>query len=632
MNNHGSQTAQNDTTMPSVIRLDETVVNRIAAGEVIERPASVVKELVENAIDAGSTRIDVVTASGGKTLIKVSDNGHGMNPDNLTLAVERHCTSKLGDDLMDIRSLGFRGEALPSVGSVSRLSIISRTKQSDSAWKITVVGGKVSGPAPAALSAGTVVEVSDLFYATPARLKFLKSDRAETNAITDVFKRMALAFPHIRFSLSGDDRSTIDYPATSQFERMAQVLGKEFTENAMKIDAGREGISLEGFASVPTYHRGNALAQYFFINGRPVRDKALLGAVRGAYMDVLPKGKHPVLALFVDLDPHMVDVNVHPAKADVRFRDAGLVRGLLVGSLKQAISALEGEGGPLTSRAGASDMLEAFRQGTSIRNERTPSHAGLSGYQENIGPDFSQTAQARAPDQPLVQNPPPHGNLAEEQAGFDITKIPSGYVAQIEESLSNAVQTSHPLGTARAQLHKNYIVSQTQKGLVIVDQHAAHERIVYESLKKGMAQGIASQLLLVPEIIDLPEEDVNRLIKFAVSFEKLGLEIEAFGAGAIAVRATPALLGETNTQQLMRDLADEIAEWGTSEELEARLHHVAATMACHGSVRSGRILKPDEMNALLRQMEETPNSGQCNHGRPTFIELELKDIERLFGR
>lgn len=644
MNNHGSQTTQNETTVPSVIRLDETVVNRIAAGEVIERPASVVKELVENAIDAGSTRIDVVTASGGKTLIKVSDNGHGMNPDNLTLAVERHCTSKLGDDLMDIRSLGFRGEALPSVGSVSRLSITSRTKKSDSAWKISVIGGKVSGPSPAALSEGTVVEVSDLFYATPARLKFLKSDRAETNAITDVFKRMALAFPHIRFSLSGDDRSTLDYPATSQFERMAQVLGKEFTENSMKIDAGREGISLEGFASVPTYHRGNALAQYFFINGRPVRDKALLGAVRGAYMDVLPKGKHPVLALFIDLEPHMVDVNVHPAKADVRFRDAGLVRGLLVGSLKQAISALEGEDGPLTSRAGASDMLKAFKLGSSIASERDASQSGssglssssgssgLPGYQESLHPDFRLTAKARSSVQPMAQPASPHGNLAEEQSGFDITEIQSGYVAHIKESLEDSVQNTHPLGAARAQLHKNYIVSQTQKGLVIVDQHAAHERIVYESLKKGMSEGVASQLLLVPEIIDLPEEDVNRLVSFTDSFQKLGLELEAFGAGAVAVRATPALLGETNTQQLVRDLADEIAEWGTSEELEARIHHVAATMACHGSVRSGRILKPDEMNALLRQMEETPNSGQCNHGRPTFIELDLKDIERLFGR
>lgn len=618
---------QNDHA-PNVLRLEETVVNQIAAGEVIERPASVIKELIENAIDAGSTRIDVVTAAGGKTLIRVSDNGHGMTAENLSMAVERHCTSKLTDDLMDIRSLGFRGEALPSVGSVSRLTITSRTKTDDSAWKINVSGGKLTAPSPAALTEGTVVEVSDLFYATPARLKFLKSDRAETNAITDVFKRVALAFPHIRFSISGDDRSTLDYPATTQFDRLTQVLGKDFTENSMKIDAGREGVLLQGFASVPTYHRGNALAQYFFVNGRPVKDKALLGAVRGAYMDVLPRGKHPVLALFLDLDPHMVDVNVHPAKADVRFRDAGLIRGLIVGSLKQAISAEAQEDGPLTSRAGAQAMMDAFKT-------EPPQYQGNSfaGYQESFvnqhRPSSSVAKASKDWARPLDQVAQPYGGLNEGQAGFDITDAPSGNIAH---EISEVAASDFPLGAARAQLHKNYIVSQTEKGLVIVDQHAAHERIVYETLKSGMADGIPSQLLLVPEIIDMPEEDVNRLAGFADDFHKLGLEIEAFGPGAIAVRATPALLGETNSKQLLRDLADEIAEWNSAEGLEAKLHHVAATMACHGSVRSGRILKPQEMDALLRQMENTPNSGQCNHGRPTFIELDLKDIERLFGR
>lgn len=627
---HGQNHRPENLAAPSVIRLEETVVNQIAAGEVIERPASVIKELIENAIDAGSTRIDVVTASGGKTLMRVSDNGHGMTSQNLSMAVERHCTSKLTDDLMDIRSLGFRGEALPSVGSVSRLTIISRTKTDDSAWKINVSGGKITEPSPAALTEGTVVEVSDLFYATPARLKFLKSDRAETNAITDVFKRVALAFPHIRFSISGDDRSSLDYPATTQFDRLAQVLGKDFTENSMKIDAGREGTSLQGFASVPTYHRGNALAQYFFVNGRPVKDKALLGAVRGAYMDVLPRSKHPVLALFLDLDPHMVDVNVHPAKADVRFRDAGLIRGLIVGSLKQAISAEAQEDGPLTSRAGAEAMMNAFKAKTQAHQGRSSS---FSGYQESFTnqhrPSSSVAKASKDWARPLDQTAQAYGGLDEGQAGFDITDAPSGNIAQ---DISSEQSGDFPLGAARAQLHKNYIVSQTQKGLVIVDQHAAHERIVYETLKSGMANGIPSQLLLVPEIIDMPEEDVNRLAGFAEDFEKLGLEIEAFGPGAIAVRATPALLGETNSKQLLRDLADEIAEWNSAEGLEAKLHHVAATMACHGSVRSGRILKPQEMDALLRQMENTPNSGQCNHGRPTFIELDLKDIERLFGR
>ena len=629
MNDYSQNSTHQNASPASVIRLNEIVVNQIAAGEVIERPASVIKELIENSIDAGSTRIDVVTSSGGKTLMRVSDNGHGMDATNLALAIERHCTSKLTDDLMDIRSLGFRGEALPSVGSVSRLSITSRIKSGESAWKINVSGGRITGPTPAALSEGTVVEVSDLFYATPARLKFLKTDRAETNAITDVFKRVALAFPHIRFSISGDDRSSLDYPATTQFDRLSQVLGKDFTENSMKIEAGREEVSLQGFASVPTYHRGNALAQYFFVNGRPVKDKALLGAVRGAYMDVLPRGKHPVLTLFLDLDPHMVDVNVHPAKADVRFRDAGLIRGLIVGSLRQAISANELDEGPLASRAGAKDMMDAFKS----NEDYMPSSAkSFSGYQENFSGNYNSMPRQTHGDgwaRPFDQASANHGTFNEAQAGFDITDAPSGNVAVQDEYVSS---NNFPLGAARAQLHKNYIVSQTEKGLVIVDQHAAHERIVYETLKSGMQNGIPSQLLLVPEIVDMTEEDVNRLIGFEEEFHKLGLEIEAFGPGAIAVRATPALLGETNSQQLLRDLADEIAEWGSSEELEAKLHHVAATIACHGSVRSGRILKSQEMDALLRQMENTPNSGQCNHGRPTFIELDLKDIERLFGR
>lgn len=594
----------------SVIRLNETVVNQIAAGEVIERPASVIKELVENAIDAGADRIEVVTANGGKTLMRVSDNGQGMTPDDLKLAVERHCTSKLTDDLMDIRSLGFRGEALPSIGSVSRLAITSRRADDQNAWKLTVQGGRLEGPAPAALSQGTVVEVTDLFYATPARLKFLKSDQAETNAITDVFKRMALAFPNVRFSISGGDRSTLEYSATSINGRLEQVLGKAFRENSIEIDAEREGIRLTGLASVPTFHRGNALAQYFFVNGRPVRDKALLGAVRGAYMDHLPSGRHPTLALFLDLDPYLVDVNVHPAKADVRFRDPGLVRGLIVGALKQALS----DNGPLTSQAGADAMMRAFKP-EPRSNWQSQRQAGFS--------DWASPLDTTEPS-------PGFAGAAESQSGYQNDFQPSGQVADTAES--NELPVAYPLGSARAQVHKNYIVSQTENGLIIVDQHAAHERIVYEKLKAGMKDGLPSQLLLVPEIVDLPEEDVSRLASHSASFEKLGLELEAFGPGAIAVRGTPALLGETDVQQLLRDLADEVAEWGSADGLQEKLEHVAATMACHGSVRSGRILKAPEMNELLRQMENTPNSGQCNHGRPTFIELDLKDIERLFGR
>ncbi len=596
-----------------IIRLPETVVNQIAAGEVIERPASVVKELVENAIDAGATRIEVTTSRGGKSLIRVSDDGQGMRRDDLVLAVERHCTSKLADDLMDIRTLGFRGEALPSVGSVSRLVITTRHGSEETAWKIQVSGGKITGPAPAALGNGSVVEVGDLFYATAARLKFLKSDQAETNAITDMFKRMAIAFPGIRFSISGEDRSALDYPPASLLERLGQVMGKPFCENAMKIDAEREGVRLTGYASLPTFNRGNGQRQYFFVNGRPVRDKALLGAVRGAYADFLARDRHAVLALFIDLDPHLVDVNVHPAKADVRFRDAGLVRGLLVGALKQAIT----EAGHLSSREGSTSMVGAFRPGYENAATRAGAHS-------NVG---AASGWAR----PLDDVQYPATGFSESQAKFDATNIPSGQVETVSTD-TEPNDYGQRLGAARAQLHENYIVAQTENGLVIVDQHAAHERIVYEALKAGMENGLASQLLLIPEIVDLPEEDVTRLAGFSEDFHKLGLEIETFGLGAIAVRATPAMLGETNAPQLLHDLADEIGEWGSADGLKERLEYVAATMACHGSVRSGRVLRAEEMNALLRQMEATPNSGQCNHGRPTYIELDLKDIERLFGR
>lgn len=600
-----NQTSSTQKVHASIIRLDDTVVNQIAAGEVIERPASVIKELMENAIDAGADRIDVVTANGGKTLMRVKDNGFGMGPDALVMAIERHCTSKLSRDLMDIRSLGFRGEALPSIGSVSRLAISSRADGTHEGWSIDVTGGKSSDIKPSPISEGTSVEVTDLFFATPARLKFLKSDQAEANAISDVFKRIALAFPAVRFSLSGSDRTGFDYRETSQTGRIEQVLGKEFSSDSITLDAEREGVRLSGQISVPTYHRGNAQAQYFFVNGRPVRDKALLGAVRGAYMDFLPRGRHPMVVLFIDIDPHLVDVNVHPAKADVRFRDAGLVRGLLVGSIKQALS----QQGPLTSRTGAAAMAQAFRK-------EPPQSSSFADW-------------AR----PADNNPATgHGFAGMTEAGtaYDPGFVPASRLEPIQAS--EVPDAGYPLGSARAQLHKNYIVSQTQTGLVIVDQHAAHERIVYEKLKAGMRDGLASQLLLVPEIVDLPEEDVNRLCQFTDAFGKLGLELEAFGPGAVAVRGTPSLLGETDTQQLIRDLADEIAEWDTAEGLSERLEHVAATMACHGSVRSGRILNGSEMNSLLRQMEQTPNSGQCNHGRPTYIELDLKDIERLFGR
>jgi len=596
-----------------ISRLTETVVNRIAAGEVVERPASVVKELMENAVDAGANHVDVVIGRGGKSLIRITDNGHGMGLDDLHRSVERHCTSKLTEDLMDIRSLGFRGEALPSIGSMSRLTITTCEASSDHGWQLEVTGGRTGEALPHSIQVGTVVQVLDLFFATPARLKFLKSDQAESNAITDVFKRLALAFPEVRFSLSGEGRASLDYPTSSRSERLSQVLGQEFLENSVELDAIREGVSLTGFAGVPTWHRGNALAQYFFVNGRPVKDKVLLGAVRGAYADFLPRGRHPVLSLYVELDPHQVDVNVHPAKSDVRFRDPGLVRGLIVGALKQALS----QSGPLTSRAGAIDMMGAFRG--VHRDTSGPHHTAAPLYTHDIN------------NTRMVSD---SNGFEEGQASF--AHYSDGEIAEPsakEGDEQHAVAPDvYPLGAARALLHGNYIITENETGMVIVDQHAAHERIVYERLKEGLEEQIQSQLLLVPEIVELPAETVSAMEKHLEGLEKLGLEIEAFGPDAVAVRGTPSLLGDTDIERLVRDLADEICEWDVADSVREKLDAVAATMACHGSVRSGRILKAQEMNALLRQIETTPNSGQCNHGRPTFVQLDLKDIERLFGR
>lgn len=609
----------------AIVRLSDSMINQIAAGEVVERPASVVKELVENAIDAGASRIDIVTAEGGKALIRISDNGSGMTRNDLALAVERHCTSKLANDLLDISTLGFRGEALPSIGSIAELRILSRAKDEPNAWQISVDNANVHPVKPGALSAGTVIEVRDLFSRVPARRKFLKSDRAETNAITETVKRIALAFPGIHFTLGGGDRSALDWPAGTMRDRIRQIVGREFLDNAMTVEAEREGIVMRGFAGLPTFNRGNALNQFFFVNGRPVRDKQLMGAVRGAYSDFLPRDRHPVLVLFLTVPPQEVDVNVHPAKADVRFRDAALVRGLLVGSLKRAIL----DAGHRASSEGGTGMAAAFRPGFS--GPQAPAFKPGSYHAPLNDPSPAQDAAAFPP----AASPYADNGFGEAPAAYqpemDSFSQPSGNAAAVQDEPAEGAQR-HPLGAARAQLHKNYIIAQTERGLVIVDQHAAHERIVYEALKEGLKDGLPSQMLLIPEIVDLPEEDAARLAEAADELSALGLTIEQFGPGAIAVRETPAMLGEVDAQALVRDLADELAEWGSAQGLRDRLEHVAATMACHGSVRSGRLLKPDEMNALLRQMEVTPNSGQCNHGRPTWVELDLKDIERLFGR
>ena len=607
-------------------QLPETVINQIAAGEVVERPASVVKELAENALDAGATRIEVVTAGGGVNLVRVSDDGCGMAAGDLPLAVSRHCTSKLSDDIFDIRSLGFRGEALPSIGSVARLTIRSRPREGGDGAEILVEGGRVSGPRPAAGNPGTLVEVRDLFFATPARLKFMKSARAESTAIGDVVKRIAVAFPGVRFSLSGSDRSMLELAACgtgpeARMRRIAQVMGEEFAANALEIDAEREGVRLTGYTSIPSYSRGNGLAQYVYVNGRPVRDKMLAGAIRGAYADTLPRDRHAVAALFIDIDPALVDVNVHPAKADVRFRDPGLVRGLVVGAIRQVLAGA----GIRPSTGAAEAMMAAFRPGgTDGSAQPFPGHGPWQ-----AGRPAAPFDPSTSPSRPLDRA----GGFAERaQAAFDTVSAPSAD-ARAAMAQASPEQMARPLGAARAQIHENYIVAQTGDSLVIVDQHAAHERLVYEALKQAIhARPLPSQMLLLPEIVDLPEEDADRLAAHAPMLARFGLGLERFGPGAVAVRETPAILGETDVPGLVRDLADELADNETADLLKERIDHIAATMACHGSVRSGRRLKAEEMDALLRQMEATPGSGTCNHGRPTYIELKLTDIEKLFAR
>jgi DNA mismatch repair protein MutL len=598
-----------------VRQLSEAVINRIAAGEVVERPASVVKELIENALDAGARRIDVLTDGGGRRLIRVTDDGEGMTRADLGLAVERHATSKLvGDDLLSIHTLGFRGEALPSIGAAATLTMTTRHADEPHAWSITVDAGEKSAARPASLGQGTTVEVRDLFHATPARLKFLKADRSEAEAVREVVRRLAMSRPDVSFTLSGEERAPLTWGPAAEGDylaRLGDVLGPDFRANAVAIDGGQEGIRLTGFAGLPTLSRANSLGQYLFVNGRPVRDKLLFGAVRAAYADYLPRDRHPVLALFVTLDARDVDVNVHPAKTEVRFRDAGRVRALIVGALKEAL-AREGQRAATT---GGSATIATFRPAAASRRDaydwrRSPARpAGFAPTRSGAAVGFAEAGQA----------------------AFDVGEpAADAAVARFEPA---ADQIDRPLGAARAQVHETYIVAQTHDGLVIVDQHAAHERIVYERMKAAIEKtGVARQILLIPEIVELDEADVARLVTRAEELARFGLVIETFGPGAVAVRETPSMLGDVDVRGLINDLAEHAAEWDDSLPLERRLMHVSATMACYGSVRAGRRLKPEEMNALLREMEAVPNSGQCNHGRPTYVELKLTDIERLFGR
>jgi len=594
----------------AIRQLSPETINRIAAGEVVERPASVVKELVENALDAGASEIDVVAASGGLALIRVTDDGGGMPAADLNLAVERHATSKLSDeDLFSVRTLGFRGEALPSIGSIARLTILSRARGAAEAFAIGVDRGAKGEVRPAAGNAGTTVEVRDLFSSVPARLKFMKSERAENQAMGEVVKRLAMAHPTVGFTLMTGERTGLRFPREAAgdeglLQRLGRIMGREFMADAVPVEAERDGLSVRGFAGLPTLHRPDAAQQFLFVNGRPVKDKLLVGAVRAAYGDLIPRGRHPLLALFVALPPEEVDVNVHPAKVEVRFRDAGRVRSLLINALAASLH-IAGH------RAAAANGV-----------------AALDELRPNIVPFERPRPAYYAPPRPGMA----FGLAEAMQAPLDVADAPSADTRAFTAPMAEEMQ-DRPLGAARAQLHENYIVTQTRDGIVIVDQHAAHERLVYERLKKMLSEGgVARQGLLVPVVVDLGADEVAAVADKADELAALGLVVEPFGAGAVIVREAPALLGKGDVTTLVKDIAADIQREGTSSALRERLMSVVATIACHGSVRSGRRLTPDEMNALLRDMEATPYSGQCNHGRPTYVELKLNDIEKLFGR
>ncbi len=601
----------------AIRQLTPETINRIAAGEVIERPASVVKELVENAIDAGARNIEIVTAGGGISLIRVTDDGSGMDADDLCLCIERHATSKLdSEDLLDIRTLGFRGEALPSIGSIARLSIATRRRDMPTGLEIVVDCGQRSDIRPVAVNAGTKVEVRDLFSATPARLKFMRSERAENLAIGETVKRLAMAHQDVAFSLTTGERAGLVLPAAPDgadglLRRLGRIMGREFLTDALAIDGERDGITLAGFIGLPTLHRPDTSLQLLFVNGRPVKDRLLLTAVRAAYGDLVPRGRNPLVALFIGLDPHAVDVNVHPTKAEVRFRDSGAIRSLVIGAIRHTLE----QAGHRASVIGGGRMAESFTTQAAAAPAPQPSTA-WSGAPRPPGDRSRPVQPPRDWQAPLMGFAEPSANTA-------------AFVSEPGEHQ----QVRYPLGAARAQLHETYILAETETSLILVDQHAAHERIVYERMKQMLAEGgVERQGLLVPEIVEMEADEAALLVDHAEELAELGLCLEAFGPGAIAVREVPAILGRTDVQGLVRDLLSSVLSENGAVPLKERLEAVCSRMACHGSVRAGRKLTPSEMNALLRAMEATPFSGQCNHGRPTYVELSLNDIERLFAR
>ena len=614
-----------DATEEYRIRLlPNGLINKIAAGEVIERPASAVKELVENSIDAGASKIEIIMRNGGRTFISVTDNGCGMSKHDLVLAVERHATSKLPTDSLDsISTLGFRGEALPSIGAVSRLRIKTRSKNMDTGWSINVTGGDIEAATPSSLKMGTQVEIRDLFYATPARLKFLKTDRTETGRTIEVIRRIAMVNPNISFTLNDGTRTNIRFNGAQgnlpniKLSRIGEVLGRDFEENSLLIEAEREGFILTGYAGLPTLNRRTSSHQFLFVNGRPVHDKLLYGAVRAAYSDFLAYDRHPLVVLFLDAPKSTLDVNVHPAKSEVRFQEPGLVRGLIIGALKKTLA----EAGYQTSSTVSNAALGILNK--SISKVAPTGVRRSSQYYKTFDPS---------------QNKYLHSSLATNEITNEYLDLNSEPMARTDSPSNQSFESlneigSFPLGAAQAQLHKNYIVAQTNEGLVIVDQHAAHERLVYEKMKIHLKEGgIKRQVLLIPEVIDLENAKIQRLLELKDDFTRLGLILEKFGEGAILVREIPSILGDINIKNLVIDIVDELEEFGSSTVLEDKLGHICGTIACHSSVRSGRTLRIEEMNALLREMEATPHSGQCNHGRPTYVELKLSDIEKLFGR
>lgn len=619
-------------------KLPPDAVNRIAAGEVVERPASAVKELVENALDAGAARIRIEIEGGGLARVTVEDDGIGMEGEDMLLALERHATSKLAPgedgriDLLNIHTMGFRGEALPAIASVSRMSLTARAAGAEAA-EIFIEGGRIEGPKPAAWTGwaetGARIEVRDLFYATPARLKFMKSERAETSAVTDAVKRLAMAHPEVAFSLTTNGRRSLSLAAetgdteAARLARLGAIMGRDFGENAIAIDAEREGVRVTGFAGLPTLNRGNAQMQFLFVNGRPVKDRMLTGVIRAAYQDFLARDRHPMAALFVELDPSGVDVNVHPAKTEVRFRDSGNVRGLIIGALRHGLAAA----GHRAATSVADYALGKVRPEAPGAFPAQPTMFSAAHPRESVG---SVSSAAPWPQ----QSPAAAAMHGMGEASAPFAHDPAAPSARVEPLAETDTPTAdYPLGVARAQLHETYVVAQTTDGIVIVDQHAAHERLVYEDMKRQMAAGgVKRQALLIPEVVELSEDEAARIKARADELLALGLEVEPFGPGAVVVRATPALFGEMDTAGLIRDLADDFAEYEAGLALSERFEEVMGNMACRGSVRAGRRLNGDEMNALLRQMEATPHSGQCNHGRPTYVELKLADIEKLFGR